>query len=538
MALTDYDKKNLTQSQQKEVEAATKEWNDANARGDKAGMAAASQKAQAVRNSAGYTSDSSGNYSGMYSPLYSGDKTSGSIQSGAAKLTPANSPTVSSGGSSYTPLGTYNDASLSEADKNAIKYYQQQYTDAIARGDKTAAQAAHSAAESIRQGYGYSGGVDGSDYIGLEKAIFQFDQAKPTYNGKYDAQMETLLKQILNRDDFSYDVANDPLYQQYAQMYRREGDRAMANTLAEAAASAGGMNTYAITAAQQANSYYNSQLNDKIPELYKLAYEMYLNDKESMVQDLGLLQGMDATQYGRYRDTMSDYYNDKNFAYGMYRDDIADSQWLKNYNYNAYVDNRNFDYQDKVFDANQEQLAIDNAYRDEVFDWEKDTWTKEFDNTVTQQGIDNAYRDKTFNVSQAETNASKAEKQMLAMIETGDMPDDSLIEAAGWNKSVVEALVAQAKADLISSKKTSSSTGSNPKGDPKSPIEPESSVKTNIGLQIGPISDEALLELVERNLVILNEDGSMEWAEGVNANNYKEKLNQSKTLLPYLSVKI
>ena len=100
---------------------------------------------------------------------------------------------------------------------------------------------------------------------------------------------------------------NDPLYQQYAKMYQREGDRAMKETLAEAAAGAGGMNTYAITAAQQANNYYNSQLNDKIPELYQLAYDMYINDKESKVQNLGILQNMDATQYNRYRDTINDY---------------------------------------------------------------------------------------------------------------------------------------------------------------------------------------------------------------------------------------
>ncbi len=41
MALTEYDKKTLSASQQAGVAAATQKWNEANARGDAAGMAAA-----------------------------------------------------------------------------------------------------------------------------------------------------------------------------------------------------------------------------------------------------------------------------------------------------------------------------------------------------------------------------------------------------------------------------------------------------------------------------------------------------------------
>ena len=190
-----------------------------------------------------------------------------------------------------------------------------------------------------------------------EDKIAELEQGRPEdYQGKYDPQIDALLNEILNRDDFSYDAANDPLYQQYANMYRREGDRAMKETMAEAAAGAGGMNTYAITAAQQANSYYNSQLNDKIPELYQLAYQMYLNDKESKVQDLGILQNMDATQYSRYRDTINDFYNDKNFAYGAYQDAVQQGNWQTNFDYNGTLDNRNFNngeyWKNKEWDYN------------------------------------------------------------------------------------------------------------------------------------------------------------------------------------------
>lgn len=189
-----------------------------------------------------------------------------------------------------------------------------------------------------------------------DELLEYWNQAQSPYEKPYDPAMEAMLNQILNREDFSYDIQNDPLYQQYSAMYQQEGDRAMRETMAEAAASAGGMNSYAVTAAQQANNYYASQLGNKIPELYQLAYEMYLQDKESMVQDLGLLQGMDATQYNRYRDTMNDYYADKNFAYGMYRDDVADGQWEKNFNYGVSQDAINNSWKEKDYDLEKAKI--------------------------------------------------------------------------------------------------------------------------------------------------------------------------------------
>lgn len=178
------------------------------------------------------------------------------------------------------------------------------------------------------------------DYIqaNLNKPSFNLEDymsGKPTYNSQYSSRIDDMLNQLLNRDKFSYNAMNDPLYQQYASMYNREGNRAMNDTLASAAANAGGMNSYAVTAAQQANDYYSSQLNDKIPELYQMAYSMYMDDIDNQVRDLGLLQDMDSTQYNRYRDTMSDWRNDLSFAYNMYRDNMGDWQWDKTFDYNA-----------------------------------------------------------------------------------------------------------------------------------------------------------------------------------------------------------
>lgn len=245
---------------------------------------------------------------------------------------------------------------------------------------------------------------------------WQANNQQPTYTAQYDPAMLELMNKILNRDDFSYDAQSDPLYQQYAAQYQQEGDRAMRETLANAAASAGGMNSYAITAAQQANNYYASQMANKVPELYQLAYNMYLQDKESDVQDLGILQSLDATQYNRYRDAMSDYYADKNFAYNKYLNDVAQGNWEQNFNYGQFVDDRNFNYgvsQDNQTQSNWETTRNDN---------------------LTQ--YDDALKREDEQIAKTE-----AQNQVYALLGLGQMPDSALLQAAGISEAFATAFI-------------------------------------------------------------------------------------------------
>lgn len=71
MALTSFDMSNLSSGQQSAIAQATADWNAANAIGDVSGMSAAHSRAESIRNSAGYTSDQAGQFSG-YVDDYSG----------------------------------------------------------------------------------------------------------------------------------------------------------------------------------------------------------------------------------------------------------------------------------------------------------------------------------------------------------------------------------------------------------------------------------------------------------------------------------
>lgn len=338
----------------------------------------------------------------------------------------------------YTAKGSYFDADMSEADKSLIQTLQEAYNVYNSLGDRAGMDNTHAQAEAIRSNYGYSGGVDGSDYIKLQKSYgnggFSY-AAAPTYADKYQSQIDDLLNQILNREDFSYDVNKDPLYAQYAQQYLTEGQRSMKDTLGQIASRTGGMaSSYGTTAAQQAGDYYASQLANKVPELYQLAYSMYLDDKESQVEDLGLLQNMSDTQYSRYRDTMSDWRDDRNFAYNVYRDDISDSQWQQSF------DTANSQWQTS-FDYSAAQDALSNSQYETQYAYEQALQKAE---TLAKYGDFSGYADLGYSTAQiaAMKKAYEADQAAAAAQSASDLSlsqAKAILKENPYNQTALEA---------------------------------------------------------------------------------------------------
>ena len=105
---------------------------------------------------------------------------------------------------------------------------------------------------------------------------------------------------------------------------------AMQDTMAQAAALSGGYgNSYAQTVGQQAYQGYLQGLNDVIPELRNQAYEMYQDEGNNMKSNLNILQGLEDTEYGKYRDTVNDYWTELNYFYNKFGDQ-------RNFDFNKY----------------------------------------------------------------------------------------------------------------------------------------------------------------------------------------------------------
>ena len=211
-----------------------------------------------------------------------------------------------------------------------------------------------------------------SDAVTQAEALLQQQLAnKPgEYQSTWQDKLNDTINQILNREKFSYDLNGDMLYQQYKDQYTTQGKLAMMDTMGQAAAMTGGYgNSYAQTAGQQAYQGYLQQLNDKVPELYALALDKYNQEGQAMYDQASLMAQMEDQDYGRYRDTLSDYYTDLNYLTenARYMSETEYNQALQDFNikYSSYWDQTNFDYQlerDKIADQ-QWQATFDEGVR-------------------------------------------------------------------------------------------------------------------------------------------------------------------------------
>ena len=132
----------------------------------------------------------------------------------------------------------------------------------------------------------------------------------------------------MGRKEFSYDFNADPIYQQYKDRYIQGGQRAMQDTMANAAALTGGYgNSYASTAGNLAYQQYLSGLNDVIPDLYSNAYNKYVQEGKDLYSLLNATQGLDEAAYGRYMDDYNKYLSDRDFEYARQQDDLAQKNY-------------------------------------------------------------------------------------------------------------------------------------------------------------------------------------------------------------------
>ena len=265
-------------------------------------------------------------------------------------------------------LGQFSQADLNLAMKNpdagmSILKYKQDYLNATT--DEQRAQA-NKGAEGIRSSYGnYTGGGDGgsfhldplspNSYGKTDAPSFSFDTPAPEYSSRYDETIQNMIKDMLERPEFSYDPETDVVWKSYQKAYGREGDRATQNALGAAAAASGGMpSSYATTAAAQAGNYYAAQAADKIPDLFEAAYNRYLNEFQMDASKLGIVQDQEQTDYGRFLDQLGQWNTDRNFAYNQFAGDRAQWNADREFEYNQLLDEINSQTQ-------QRQEALDFA---------------------------------------------------------------------------------------------------------------------------------------------------------------------------------
>ena len=231
-----------------------------------------------------------------------------------------------------------------------------------------------------------------SETVAQAEAMLQQQLAqKPgAYQSQWQTQLNGIIDKILNREQFSYDLNGDALYQQYKNQYATQGKMAMMDTMGQAQAMTGGYgNSYAQNAGQQAYQGYLQQLNDKVPELYQLALSKYQMEGDEMKDQASIMAEMENQDYGRYQDQMANWQAERDYQTGRY-----DTE--RDYDYGKWADGRDFAYG---------QYADDRAYtyqqdRDKVSDQQ---WQAEFDEAKRQY-------DQNYALSASKSNSTGTKK--------------------------------------------------------------------------------------------------------------------------------
>ena len=190
-------------------------------------------------------------------------------------------------------------------------------------------------AASYLTGYQYNRYTPSSKVNNYADKLSDLEDNKPgDYVSKYDSTIDDLINSILNRPNFDQNSVYDTdLYKNYREQYMQQGNKAMRDTIGNISGMTGGYgSTYATAAGQQAYDGYLSQLGDKTLDIYDRVYQQYLNEGQEMYNQLGMVNNQDSIDYGRYRDTVSDYYNDLNYYAGRY--DSSYNQDFGEYQYN------------------------------------------------------------------------------------------------------------------------------------------------------------------------------------------------------------
>ena len=264
-----------------------------------------------------------------------------------------------------------------------------------------------------------------SDYMesdeveGRREQLRKVEENRPDpFKSKYQDQISNLLDGIYNQKKFSYtgkDLQNDDIYKMYAQRYSDSARRAMQDTMANAQAQSGGYgSSYAAQVAQQAYDNQMTGLNDKALDFRDRAYQMYRDDQANEYNKLQAFQGQDNTDYGRYRDTVTDWQNDRNYYLNALNGERAHDLNIYNANTSNYWNGTNHlagQYNaDRSADMNTYKMDNDNLNFDREMAMKEEQWAKEYAMKKEAQDLDNEL---------ARLNIDKTKQALAGMVAGG-----------------------------------------------------------------------------------------------------------------------
>lgn len=186
----------------------------------------------------------------------------------------------------------------------------------------------------------------------------------------YTDDVEAMMQKILNREDFSYDVDKDQLFQQALASAMNSGKSAMQDTIGQASALTGGYgSTYATSAGNQAYNAFIEDAYNNLPEYYQMALQAYQMEGEEMYNQLGMFVDADNREYQRTYDAWNANFANAesmyNKEYGAWQDGVNNAFQSANLQLNEF--GTRFDANSKVYDMYRDEA--DTTYNREYQNW-------------------------------------------------------------------------------------------------------------------------------------------------------------------------
>ena len=236
------------------------------------------------------------------------------------------------------------------------------------------------------------------------------------YNRQWSKTLDSLVDEYMGRGAFEYDPQSDALWQQAKSEGLRQGQLAMRDATAQAAALSGGYgSSYAATVG---NQVYQQAVADTMalqPQYIQAAYERYKAGGDELLRKASLAESMDDAAWNRY---MTELGLAQDEADRLYQREYAEfnDQWSRDYQTerDAVEDQR---YADSIaYEKDRDRIADEQFWTQFGYGQEQDRLDRE------QKAKDSAY-----------------EKLVSLITSTGYKANADELEAAGMSRGEAKA---------------------------------------------------------------------------------------------------
>lgn len=300
----------------------------------------------------------------------------------------------------------------------------------------------------------------------VQQQLQQLQAQKPQgYTSKYSDQLEGILQQLKGQK-FNYSLNGDAFFNSLKDTRMEAAKQASLNAMGQAAALTGGYgNSYAQAAANQAAQQELLHLNDDAMNAYNLALQRFQMEQQGLGDQFNRLAQMENTDYGRHRDTVSDFNTERGYLTDLYNteEDRGYNRYMNDLDYMtklAQIENADYRSEQERQEAIR-QFEMQYQADQDRFNWQKDVDQRDYDRGVLESDraydmqqkqfeesvrqFDESVRqfNESLNWDKMSSDQKYAADYAMAILQMGQMPSEELLQAAGLSAEDAQKLMAQ-----------------------------------------------------------------------------------------------